>query len=73
MGFCRCHLIYAKQPIQDINNIMTSFFLALPSVMLYCLGYAFQDPATPLMEVSSLYIVMGHYAICSWFCCLHVM
>jgi hypothetical protein len=27
-----------KQPIQDINNIMTSFYLALPSVMLLFLA-----------------------------------
>jgi hypothetical protein len=33
-----------KQPIQDINNIMTSFYLALPSVMLYCLGLRFSRP-----------------------------
>jgi heme/copper-type cytochrome/quinol oxidase subunit 2 len=36
-----------KQPIK--YNIMTSFLFST-SVMLYCLGYAFQDPATPLME-----------------------
>jgi hypothetical protein len=42
-------LIYAKATNQDINNIMTSFLFST-SVMLYCLGYAFQDPATPLME-----------------------
>jgi hypothetical protein len=61
-----------KQPIQDIN-IMTSFLFSTSSVMLLLFGLRFQDPATPLMEGIIAHSDMGHYAICSWFCCLHVM